>query len=113
MKVLSLSATLLTVSCLVGQDASEAAMLGKAEQSYQKLVAEYGVEVSAWNEKIVALEEQRKMFAALARTKEAKAALAPFADRFQEQAERFAGTEGAVSFLTWVALHREDRKSVV
>ncbi len=112
MKVLSLSAALLTVSCLVGQDASEAAMLGKAEQSYQKLVAEYDVEVSAWNEKIVALQEQRKMFAALARTKEAKAALAPFADRFQELAERFAGTEGAVSFLTWIALHREASEAI-
>ena len=78
MNVLSLSAALLTVSCLVGQDASEAAMLGKAEQSYQKLGAESDVQVSAWNEKIVALQEQCKMCAALARTKEAKAVRGPF-----------------------------------
>ncbi len=103
MRGLLITAVLLAPTALVAQ-AQEAA-LGKASSAYHSLFVEYSD----------AQLEYRQAGAGLSREERAKLEnpVVAFLPRFQEEAKKYADTEDAVQFLTWVVMNAGvDNKAV-
>ena len=134
MRTVLAAALALTVAGLPAQggqsQAQDAAAIDAAKKAYDAIVADMKAADARYRAEIGAIQKTEEYKTALARFREdrdqeALAALrqmtgkvarpdrAAYLERFQEGAEKFAGTDGAVPFLTWIATSSGNKDAAI